>query len=240
MCIFISYSSVDEKLALEIREKLDERSISSFLAPKDLKSGDLFEDKIRDSLLTCTEVFLLVTPNSLKSEWVISEYGAAWVLKKTIVPILFRCNPEDLPSKLANRQAKDFHEIDTIINEFEGRHKNRKEKEQKIQTLESDKENKDQLNRTENYKKLLGITRYYRKLISNDEIEILKFLAKNYSWYSVDLLVTNLHMPFPKVEYYIENLTDQEYLDGHFEIEKPSSYRLGKRGKAYLVENNII
>jgi WD40 repeat protein len=123
MSIFISYSSLDEKLALEIRKKLDGKGIPSFLAPKDIKGGDLFEEKIRDSLLTCTEVFLLVTPNSLKSEWVISEYGAAWALKKTIIPLLFRCTPEDLPSKLANRQARDFHEIDKVIEEFEERYK---------------------------------------------------------------------------------------------------------------------
>ena len=123
MSIFISFASDDENYALEIGEKLKRKNIKFFIAPKSLKSGDLFKEKIREEILGCSELFLLVTSHSLQSEWVISEYGAAWALGKRIVPILLDCNLEMLPSKLADLQARDFKEIDKVIEEYEGRTK---------------------------------------------------------------------------------------------------------------------
>lgn len=44
----------------------------------------------------------------LASDWVKTEWGAAWVLKKPIVPILLRCAPAQLPDRLSRLQCVDF------------------------------------------------------------------------------------------------------------------------------------
>ncbi len=118
MDIFISYSSKDEKEAIEISEKLEKNEITFFLAKKSIKGGEVFRDAIRDALEKCSELFLLLTPNSLKSNWVTLEYSAAWALKKHIVPILLRCTVEDLPDFIQKIQARDFHDLDNVISEF--------------------------------------------------------------------------------------------------------------------------
>jgi len=121
MDVFISYSNKDREKADEIVRKLDENNISHFSAPKNIKGGDLYKEIIKDNLIKCKELFILVSPNSIRSEWVISEWGAAWVLGKHIVPILYQCESEELPSRLSDLQHRGFHELDKIIFEFRER-----------------------------------------------------------------------------------------------------------------------
>jgi hydroxymethylpyrimidine pyrophosphatase-like HAD family hydrolase len=125
MDIFISYSTLDQEHAQEIASKLKEQNISCFLAPKEIHGGEPFKERIREALLTAQEIFVLITPNSLKSEWVITEWGAAWALGKHIVPILLRCAPESLPNRLADLQARDFYQIDQVIHEYKTRQHNK-------------------------------------------------------------------------------------------------------------------
>lgn len=121
MSIFISYSHHDTKLAMKIKTTLEEKGIPSYLAIVDSQAGDSVKEKIRENLEKSTEVFLLVSPYSLKSEWVISEFGASWALKKRIIPILYQCSPNDLPTIFSDSHCKDFHELDQIIYEYEER-----------------------------------------------------------------------------------------------------------------------
>jgi hypothetical protein len=51
----------------------------------------------------------------LKSDWVLSEWGAAWALGKKIVPILHRCDPEKLPDRIRRRQCIDFYEHPELV-----------------------------------------------------------------------------------------------------------------------------
>ena len=121
MDVFISYSDRDREQADEIIRKLEKNHISYFSAPMSIEGGDPYKERIRDSLIRCKELFILVSPNSIKSEWVISEWGAAWVLGKRIVPILYQCQSKGLPSRLSDLQYRNFHELDKIIREFQKR-----------------------------------------------------------------------------------------------------------------------
>ena len=109
--IFLSYSVTDRDQARHIFDHLDKAGVSVFLAERDLSPGDVWEDAIRDALVNCSTFWMLVSPNSLKSEWVTTEWAAAWALNKRIVPVLFRCTLEDLPSRLRAHQCIDFHQV---------------------------------------------------------------------------------------------------------------------------------
>ena len=86
-----------------------------FLDKKSLEPGENFAEHIRAALYSCRELWLLVSPSSLNSEWVITEWGAAWVLKKTIVPILHRCKPQDLPARLSQLQCIDMYRYMELV-----------------------------------------------------------------------------------------------------------------------------
>jgi len=109
--IFLSYSASDKDQARKLFERLDKSGRSIFLSEKSISPGDRWADSILGSLKNCNEFWLLVTPSSLRSEWVTTEWAAAWALEKKIVPVLFRCKPEDLPERLREYQCVDFHEV---------------------------------------------------------------------------------------------------------------------------------
>jgi hypothetical protein len=113
--VFLSHATPDGAEANGIRDKVVAAGHRVFLAPKALQPGDDFAEEIRLALLGSRELWLLVSPSSSKSEWVISEWGAAWALNKRIVPILHRCGPEALPARLARLQCVDLHRLDEVI-----------------------------------------------------------------------------------------------------------------------------
>lgn len=116
--VFLSHATPDSAEAHAIRDKIVAAGHRVFMAPKELRPGDDFAEEIRLALLGSRELWLLVSPSSSKSEWVISEWGAAWALAKRIVPILHRCAPDALPARLARLQSVDLHRIDEAIRQL--------------------------------------------------------------------------------------------------------------------------
>ena len=109
--VFISHAAADTRRAEQIEKALSEAGIVSYLASKKLKPGDPWAEAVRDALLGSREVCVLYTPNSAKSEWVLTEWGAAWVLGKTLVPVYHQVRLEDLPDRLRASQAVDFADL---------------------------------------------------------------------------------------------------------------------------------
>jgi hypothetical protein len=113
--VFLSYSVVDHQPAESLHAKLAASGARVFMAPKEVRPGDDFADKIREALRGSTEVWVLVSPNSVKSEWVTTEWGAAWVLGRRIVPILYRLDVPALPERLRRVQCVDLADIEVFI-----------------------------------------------------------------------------------------------------------------------------
>jgi len=71
--VFLSYSNDDTDAANMLHKKIVDAGYKVFMAPKVLKPGDDFAEEIRLALHGSHELWLLVSPSSAKSEWVISE-----------------------------------------------------------------------------------------------------------------------------------------------------------------------
>jgi TIR domain-containing protein len=113
--VFISYASPDQDEANVLYDAVMKAGGKAFLSSKLLSPGDDFAETIRSQLISSRELWLLVSPNSLKSEWVLTEWGAAWLAGKRIVPIIHRCHPEDLPDRLRRLQCIDFYAYSALI-----------------------------------------------------------------------------------------------------------------------------
>jgi TIR domain len=113
--VFLSYSDADRDVASLIHGKVLSNGGKLFMAPKEISPGDDFAEQIRNALVHSRELWLLVSPRSIKSEWVISEWGAAWALEKKIIPILYHCDHTALPERLRRIQSVDLHLIDDLI-----------------------------------------------------------------------------------------------------------------------------
>jgi hypothetical protein len=116
--VFLSYQSLDKDEARAIFDGIEQRRKKCFLAEKSLKPGDTFTEEIRNAIKSAKEVWLLMSPNSLKSEWVKREHSAAWALEKRIVPILLRCSQDQLPDLLSQIHAIDYHNIASLISKL--------------------------------------------------------------------------------------------------------------------------
>jgi hypothetical protein len=113
--VFISYASADNNEAVQIRDAIVNAGGKAFMAPKDLTPGEDFAEEIRIALGRSRELWLLVSPVSLKSDWVLTEWGAAWALGKKIVPLLHRCSPEQLPDRIRRLHCVDFYKYSELI-----------------------------------------------------------------------------------------------------------------------------
>lgn len=90
--VFISYSSQDRGVALELKELFENKDIRAFVAELDIMPGDNWSEEIRQNLASCREIVLILSQHSEESHWVMAECGAAWALNKTITPATIGCN----------------------------------------------------------------------------------------------------------------------------------------------------
>ncbi len=104
--IFISYSHKDESLAGELRDLLAEKGLRCFMSSSDIGTGDLWTETIRNALMSAREILLLITSDSVDTQWVLIEAGAGWALGKRMVPALLKVDPELLPEPIKRRQAQ--------------------------------------------------------------------------------------------------------------------------------------
>ena len=82
--------------ANQIRDKLSENNVDSFLDHYDVGIGNNFRTRILSELQNCDELLCLLTPESISRPWIAAEIGAAFVLKKNIVPVTVYMEDEKL------------------------------------------------------------------------------------------------------------------------------------------------
>ena len=74
---FISYSSKDDALAQRLYSDLQAKGVRCWFAPEDLKIGEKFRLKINEAIRFHDKLLLLLSANSLLSDWVETEVEAA-------------------------------------------------------------------------------------------------------------------------------------------------------------------
>lgn len=113
--LFLSFSSTNRDEVRLIETSAREMGLRVFLDEKAIEPGEVWAEVIRQGLLNSRELAVLATPQSLESEWVRTEWGAAWVLGRTITPIILRLDPRDLPDRLKQRQWIDYHRFQDFL-----------------------------------------------------------------------------------------------------------------------------
>jgi hypothetical protein len=75
---FISYSSKDEDLAKRLYADLQTKGVRCWFAPEDLKIGDKFRTEIDRAIRVHDKLLLLLSANSILSDWVEKEVETAF------------------------------------------------------------------------------------------------------------------------------------------------------------------
>ena len=85
--IFVSHSNKDLKLTEEIERLINKSYIKLFFAHRDIDGSEEWKDTIHAEINKCDGMLALVTPNFHTSEYTAQEVGAAWALKRPILPV---------------------------------------------------------------------------------------------------------------------------------------------------------
>ena len=95
MKVFISHSSKDKPFVRKLKRDLELNYIDSWLDEDELLPGDSLIEKLNSALKNSTHLMIILSPNSVKSDWVQFELENAlqYVEEETlakIIPIHYR------------------------------------------------------------------------------------------------------------------------------------------------------
>jgi hypothetical protein len=111
--IFVSYSHQDSPKVKELLSKLKDIQVSGWLDHADISAGHEISTVLRDSLRKSSAILVLISPASLRSQWVEFEISAGQALGKTIIPIIIGGEgvENNLPPTIADITYIDAREI---------------------------------------------------------------------------------------------------------------------------------
>ena len=119
--IFISYSHSDKQFVTDLVRCLREVDVECFLDEERIQWGERITDRVREALKTCIAVVVIISPSSLKSQWVPFEIGHAMGANsmganKMILPLLTH-EMVDVPDYL--REFRYQCDIDSAVAFFQ-------------------------------------------------------------------------------------------------------------------------
>ncbi|HEX3071795.1 MAG TPA: toll/interleukin-1 receptor domain-containing protein, partial [Thermoanaerobaculia bacterium] len=74
---FLSYSSKDDEFARRLYNDLQGKNVRTWFAPEELKIGDRFRSRIDESIRIHDKLVLILSANSVDSDWVETEVESA-------------------------------------------------------------------------------------------------------------------------------------------------------------------
>jgi len=112
---FISYSSKDQKFAERLHADLQSKGVRCWFAPQDLKIGDRLRTKIDESIRVHDKLLVILSRNSVESEWVEKEVETAMERERQQKrTILFPIRLDDKVLKIQSGWAADIRRVRSI------------------------------------------------------------------------------------------------------------------------------
>jgi hypothetical protein len=103
----------DRETAMGIVDKLEDRSVSCWIAPRDVQPGNPFDEEIADAIDNCLAVLLVFSDRCNQSSYIRREVTVAGEAHKKIIP--FRIE-DSMPKGGLRLRLSDLHYIDAFNN----------------------------------------------------------------------------------------------------------------------------
>jgi hypothetical protein len=110
--LFISYVREDRVQADELVRELEGRGVTCWIAPRNVRPGQPYDDQISDAIERCTVLVLLFSERCNNSEYIRREITFAHECQKLVVP--FRIE-EAQPQRGLRLRLLDLHWIDGFV-----------------------------------------------------------------------------------------------------------------------------
>ncbi len=250
MKIFISHIHEESKLALVLKGWIESTFAGQcdvFVSSDadDIPAGSKWLNQI-DGALGDSKVFItMCSPNSIIRPWINFETGCAWIKQTPVIPICHSgLSKSILPQPLAMFQALDLKEegFPGLLFGALGKHLGVS----KLPRIAFDemlaelKHALAQISGKVPTAKEQATTTGQPRLPEIQE-KILQVLSEvGDRDLQTDELAAHFRMHTQKIQYQLDKLVDHNYVYSHLSMMAPTTYSLGKDGRAYLVENNLI
>jgi len=112
--VFLGYSSHDSAHAKKLRDSLSAHpEVATLWTDKSISAGEAWQARLRSELTKADVFVVLLSPDSVKSSWVLTELGAAWADGIPIVAITTTAGlAEKLPLHLEQTRIIHVDELE--------------------------------------------------------------------------------------------------------------------------------
>jgi len=115
--VFLSHSHADKKIVNKLKIDLEDNGIKTWYDERDMNIGDIVNEKITEGINQSDCFLIVISPNSIKSDWVKYELNEAYHVyiteKKRILPVLIGdLSEKDIPQKLKKHLYSDLRNND--------------------------------------------------------------------------------------------------------------------------------
>lgn len=101
-------------------EKIEAIGGDCWLDEKDLEGGDVVVNEIIRGIDACSEAIVLISPNSVNSQWVSFEIGGVRAQHKRVTPILNNVKLSEMPP-MQDIKGIDLNKFDQFLAQLERR-----------------------------------------------------------------------------------------------------------------------
>jgi TIR domain len=114
--LFISYSSRDRGFVLKLASDLKDKGLTVWLDQWEVKPGERLRERINDAIARCNYLLVLLSPNSINSQWVRVELDSAMIRELdskqvVVIPTLFGdISDREIPPDLKGKHYLDFRD----------------------------------------------------------------------------------------------------------------------------------
>jgi hypothetical protein len=119
--VFLSHHSGDRSWVIELKKNLEARGIKVWLDRDQIRPGNLFAEALEKGIKESRSVAIIISPESMKSDWVKAEYYRALKLATTehlqLIPVLYK--QADAPGFLEDRNYVDFRNSSNYTEQLE-------------------------------------------------------------------------------------------------------------------------
>jgi hypothetical protein len=113
--IFISSSSGDSDLARDLAKRLDQPGLKVVTPAEGADGGNTIKARISEALRTADEIVFILTKNSVDSQRLLFEMGAATSLEKHVTVLIQGVEHEELPDIIKQMDYVKYADLEQFI-----------------------------------------------------------------------------------------------------------------------------
>lgn len=115
--VFVSHATHDKWIATVLCEKIEDTGAVTFRDDRDIEGGEKIPSVIKEKINSCNDFVVLLTPESIKRQWVLIEIGMACATNRRIVPLMYHVDGGQIPDIIKDDKGFTLNELDRYLSE---------------------------------------------------------------------------------------------------------------------------